>query len=86
VPQKIVISEAKNGLNIVKTYIDDGKSGLREDGRDGLRSLISDIHSGAAEYNIVLMRDLSRWGRKLNDPAHYELICHRAGIEVLYSR
>ena len=76
---------AKHGIDIVKTYIDEGKSGLTIQGRDGLRSMIADIHSGAAEYTVILMRDISRWGRAQPDEsAHYEFICRRAGVDVLY--
>jgi DNA invertase Pin-like site-specific DNA recombinase len=75
---------AKYGIDIVKTYVDEGKSGLGIDERDGLRSLIADIHSGAAEYNVILMRDVTRWGREMDEGAYYEFICRRAGVDVLY--
>lgn len=76
---------AKHGIDIVKTYIDEGKSGLTAQGRDGLRSMIADIHSGAAEYTVILMRDISRWGRgQPDESAHYEFICARAGFDVYY--
>src|ERR1035437_527837 len=63
----------KNGMDIVKTYLDEGKD------REGLRNLIADVHSGTAEYGVILMRDMSRWGREQPDEAaHYEFICRRA--------
>src|SRR5947209_16852194 len=34
------------GFEIVRTYADHGKSGLRLEGRDALRQLLSDVHSG----------------------------------------
>jgi DNA invertase Pin-like site-specific DNA recombinase len=34
------------GIEIVRTYADEGKSGLRLDGRDALKRLIDDVQSG----------------------------------------
>lgn len=73
----------RNNMDIVKTYIDGGKCGV--DARSGLRNMIADAHSGAAKYEVILMRDISRWGREQPDEsAHYEFICRRAGVDVLY--
>ncbi len=33
-------------IDIVKTYADEGKSGLNIDGRDALKSLIEDVERG----------------------------------------
>ena len=69
----------KNSMDIVKSYLDEGKD------RDGLRNMIEDVHSGAAEYNVILMRDITRWGREqMDESAHYEFICRRAGFAVHY--
>ena len=73
----------ENSMDVVKTYIDAGKCGGHE--RDSLRSMIADVHSGAAEYSVILMRDISRWGReRMDEAAHYEFICRRAGFAVHY--
>ena len=37
----------EGGYEIVKTYADDGKSGLRLDGREGLKRLFADVASYA---------------------------------------
>src|SRR5690349_1727476 len=50
-------------LTIVKTYADEGESGLRIEKRAGLRQLIHDIFSGEADYGCILIYDVSRWGR-----------------------
>lgn len=74
------------GFEIVRTYADEGKSGLRLDGRASLQQLLDDIDQGRAEFEVVLVYDVSRWGR-FQDPdeaAHYELRCKRAGIRVHY--
>lgn len=74
------------GFEIVRTYADEGKSGLRIDGRSSLQQLLADIDSGNADFEAILVYDVSRWGR-FQDPdeaAHYELCCKRAGITVHY--
>ncbi len=38
----------RRGIQIVKTYADEGKSGLRIDGRHALQQLIADVESGKA--------------------------------------
>lgn len=71
---------------IVQTYTDAGKSGLRLVGRDALQGLLKDVESGAADYSAILVYDVSRWGR-FQDPdeaAAIELRCKRVGIVVHY--
>ncbi len=76
----------QRGIEIVRTYSDEGKSGLRIQGRDGLKQLIDDIQSGKADFEAVLVYDISRWGRfqDADESAYYEYICKRAGISVVY--
>lgn len=76
----------QRGTEIVRTYSDEGKSGLRIQGRDGLKQLIDDIQSGKADFEAVLVYDISRWGRfqDADESAYYEYICKRAGISVIY--
>jgi len=54
---------AARGIEIVRTYADAGKSGLKIEGRDALKQLIDDVQTGAADYTMVLVYDISRWGR-----------------------
>lgn len=77
---------AKRGIEIVRTYADSGKSGLRIDGRHSLQQLIRDVESGKADFQIILVYDVSRWGRfqDADESAYYEYICKRAGIQVAY--
>src|SRR3569833_2164939 len=51
------------GFEIVQTYADEGKSGLRLDGRDALKRLIADVQEGRADFQAILVYDVSRWGR-----------------------
>jgi hypothetical protein len=78
---------AKNrGIEIIRTYADEGKSGLRIEGRQGLQKLIQVVESGEADFQIILVYDISRWGRfqDADESAYYEYICRRAGIQVAY--
>lgn len=76
----------RRGIEIVRTYADEGKSGLRIDGRQALQQLIEDVQSGRANFQIILVYDISRWGRfqDADESAYYEYICRRAGIQVAY--
>src|SRR5690242_3021739 len=75
-----------HGLTIVCTYRDEGESGLRLKNRLGLIRLLSDVQSGRADFDHILVYDVSRWGRfqDTDESAHYEYICKRAGMKVVY--
>ncbi len=77
---------AARGFEIVRTYADEGKSGLNIGGREALQELISDVTSGRADYSVILAYDISRWGRfqDADQSAYYEFICRRAGVSVHY--
>ena len=77
---------ARRGIEIVRTYADEGKSGLRLDGRDALKQLIEDVQSEKTDFSTILVYDVSRWGRfqDADESAYYEYICKRAGISVQY--
>lgn len=75
-----------NGLEVVRTYVDAGLSGLELEPRDGLKQLLADVLGGAAPFDVVLVFDVSRWGR-FQDPdeaAHYEFLCRSCGVDVTY--
>lgn len=74
------------GMEIVKTYSDEGKSGLNIQGRDSLARMISDVQSGTTDFTEFLVYDVSRWGRfqDADESAYYEFLCRRAGIQVHY--
>lgn len=73
-------------FQIVRTYADEGKSGLRLDGRLALQKLLEDVQSGNADFRIILVYDISRWGRfqDADESAYYEYICRRSGIQIAY--
>lgn len=82
----IAVYAAMKSMVIVRSYVDAGKSGLHIKGREGLQELIATVESGAADFRCILVYDVSRWGRfqDADEPAHYEFLCKRAGIQVIY--
>lgn len=82
----IRIYAERRGYEIVRTYADEGKSGLNLGGRRALQALLEDVESGQADFTALIVYDVSRWGR-FQDPdeaASYELRCRRAGVQVHY--
>jgi len=77
---------ARRNLDIVKTYSDEGKSGLNIQGRDSLSRMIADVQAGEIDFTCILVYDISRWGRfqDADEGAYYEYVCCRAGIPVHY--
>ena len=76
----------KRGLEVTRSYADEGKSGLSIEGRDGLKRLLEDIEQARHDFGHVLVYDVSRWGR-FQDPdesASYEMRCRRAGVKIHY--
>lgn len=68
------------------TYEDEGRSGLRLEGRPGLCKLLADVQNGNALFKVILVYDVSRWGRfqDVDESAYHEFICRKAGIRVEY--
>jgi DNA invertase Pin-like site-specific DNA recombinase len=77
---------AAHSMVVVRTYADEGKSGLSIDGREGLKQLLNDILSGSADFSTILVYDVSRWGRfqDADESGYYEFLCKRTGIDVVY--
>ncbi|WP_066479371.1 MULTISPECIES: recombinase family protein [unclassified Sphingomonas] len=76
----------EHGYEIVRTYQDEGKSGLNLAGRSGLKRLLADIEAGRTDFRALLVYDVSRLGR-FQDPdeaASHELRIRAAGIQVEY--
>ena len=83
---KIIEYAVRTGFEIVRTYADEGKSGLSIGGRDGLQRLLADVKAGTTDFEAILVYDVSRWGRfqDADESAHYEYTCKQAGIRVIY--
>src|SRR5271168_143496 len=77
---------AVHRMEIVRTYVDEGRSGLSLDGRDALKQLIEDVQSGGADFTAILVYDVSRWGRfqDADESGYWEYVCKRAGVQIHY--
>jgi len=75
-----------HNMVLVRTYADAGRSGLTLNERPGLRQLLSDVEKGRPGYDVVLVFDVSRWGRfqDADESAYYDFRCKRANIAVHY--
>lgn len=76
----------EHGFVVTQTYVDAGRSGVVLNRREGLRNLLKDVVCGVAAYKIVLVYDVSRWGRfqDIDEAAHYEFVCRSSGIPIHY--
>ena len=77
----------KYGYEIVRTYADEGKSGLNLSGRAGFQQVLKDVEEGRADYQALIAYDISRLGRfqDTDEAASYELRLRNAGVEVQYA-
>jgi len=77
---------ASHGFSLVRSYCDAAKSGLVLSRRPGLRQLLKDVVGGTANFKVILVYDVSRWGRfqDTDEAAHYEFLCKSAGVPVHY--
>ena len=84
--EAIVRYARAHGLQLIRLYCDECRSGLRVDGRTGLQQMFRDIETGGGDFDTILLLDRSRWGR-FQDPdqgACLEYACRQARIEVQY--
>src|SRR5262249_28173038 len=51
-----------------------------------LGDLLQDVQNGRADYSVVLVYDISRWGRfqDADESAYYEYICKRSNVRIHY--
>ena len=86
--QALTIQEyaRQHGYVVVKSYIDSGKSGTTLKGRTSLKQLLQDVINRETCYKVILVYDVSRWGRfhDTDEAAHYEFMCKSVGIPVHY--
>lgn len=75
-----------HGIRIVATYEDSGRSGLTIRGRPAMRRLIQDVATDSCQFQVVLVYDVSRWGRfrDTDESAYYEYHCRLHGVQVHY--
>ncbi|MBF0626472.1 MAG: recombinase family protein [Magnetococcales bacterium] len=86
--QKDVIAQyaVRYGMEIVRTYADNSRSGLKLEGREGFLELLRDVSNGNPGYEVLLVYDVSRWGRyqDTDESAYHEFLIRKTGIRVEY--
>jgi DNA invertase Pin-like site-specific DNA recombinase len=86
--QRAALAEyaAAKSMKIVRSYADEGRSGLTIRFRSGLQALLREVHEPARPFNVILVYDISRWGRfqDADESAYYEHLLRRAGISIIY--
>ena len=86
--QKIAIAAyaERHGLSVLETYLDAGKSGLTLHKRPAMKKLLSDVADRQCPFSIILVYDISRWGRfqDTDASAYYEYHCRLHGVDVRY--
>jgi DNA invertase Pin-like site-specific DNA recombinase len=77
---------SRHNFTIVKRFADYGRSGVKLTGRPALSRLLREVEAGTAEFQHILVYDISRWGRfqDVDESAYYEYVCKRAHIRVHY--
>ncbi len=70
----------RNNLLVVRRYVEGGQPGKMRD------ALMDAVLSGSADFTVIIMRDVSRWGRfrDADVSPYYEYTCLCAGIKVRY--
>ena len=77
---------AEHDMEIVAIYSDEAKSGLRLENRPGMRQMLEDAQREDSGFDVILVYDISRWGR-FQDPdegGSLEFACKQAEVEVHY--
>ncbi|MCY4499125.1 MAG: recombinase family protein, partial [Rhodospirillaceae bacterium] len=77
---------AESDMEIVATYSDEARSGLRLENRPGMRQMLADAKREKSGFDTILVYDVSRWGRFQNpdQSAAIEYACQKADVEVHY--
>jgi DNA invertase Pin-like site-specific DNA recombinase len=82
----IALYAAAHNIGIVRSFVDEGKSGTTIKKRAGLQHLLRLVQSGQADFDQILVYDISRWGRfpDTDESAHYEYLYKQCSIAVHY--
>lgn len=75
---------ATNAMEVVATYADNS-SGRSVRGRTSFLRLVNDVRKDRA-FEVVLVRDVSRWGRfaNIDEAAYWEFVFLLHGVRILY--
>lgn len=75
-----------HNMHVHRIYADEGKSGVSLRGRLAMQRLLADAQSPQRDFDVVLVLDVTRWGRfqDLHEGTELEREFGRAGVEVHY--
>lgn len=79
---------AEHSITIIREFADRGKTGLCVEGRDAFNEMLHDyVERGKADFEYVLVLDVSRWGRfqEADLSAYYTGLCIHHGKQVIYT-
>ncbi|EDS7168122.1 recombinase family protein, partial [Salmonella enterica] len=77
---------ARHNIIIKHSYSDSGKSGLNLSGRTGLQSLLNDVMNHRISISVLLVYDVSRFGRfqDTDEAGHYCHLIQQNGVRIIY--
>ena len=72
----------KNGITIIREYIDEARSATSDD-RENFMQMIDDIRSGRVKVDYVLVHKLDRFARNRYDSAIYRKELQKKGVRLI---
>jgi DNA invertase Pin-like site-specific DNA recombinase len=75
-----------HNMHVQRVYADEGKSGVSLRGRLAMQRLLADAQSRQRDFDVILVLDVTRWGRfqDLHEGTDLEREFGRAGVDVHY--
>ena len=85
--QEVTKWAAENGVEIIKEFVDPGRSGLNAEGRPGFNEMMNEWVKQKKDFEYVICLDVSRWGRfqDIDLSAQYSAECKSNGKQVIYT-
>ena len=75
----------KNWKHAKKDYSDDGKTGTNIFYREAFQELLRDAE-GAKKFNLIVMRDVSRFARNMKDFENFIDYFHKQGVAIFFTQ
>lgn len=76
----------ERGICLLRWYVDDAISGTSSLNRPAFQTMLADAQQRAANFGLIVVYDVKRFGRVDNDEAgYYRHVLKQAGVEVLYA-
>lgn len=75
---------ADPGMELAGIYGDNGKSGLKTRGREGLEQLLRDCEAG--KIDLILTKSISRFARSMADCAELIRRLRELGVDILFEK